>query len=91
MYIAHLLGAGIHINGLVQDCSNSSVLGLELLQSCTKPSIWLYEINLPYHNIHLIWLVSFHNSRYAAVRQPETQAILRYPLITNPGILKWVL
>ena len=27
-----------HIDGLVQDCSNSSVLAIELLQSCTKPS-----------------------------------------------------
>ena len=26
------------INGLVQDCSNSSADALELLQSCTKPS-----------------------------------------------------
>ena len=29
-----------HIGGLVQDCSNSSALAMELLQSCTKPSIW---------------------------------------------------
>ena len=29
-----------HINGLVQDCSNSSALAMELLQSCTKP--WIY-------------------------------------------------
>ena len=27
------------IDGLVQDCSNSSALAMELLQSCTKPSI----------------------------------------------------
>ena len=26
------------INGLVQDCSNSSALAMELLQSCAKPS-----------------------------------------------------
>ena len=30
----------IHINGLVQDCSNSIANALELLQSCTKPSIY---------------------------------------------------
>ena len=30
---------GPYIDGLVQDCSNSSVLAMELLQSCTKPSI----------------------------------------------------
>ena len=28
------------IDGLVQDCSNSSAVAMELLQSCTKPSIW---------------------------------------------------
>ena len=28
-----------HIDGLVQDCRNSSALAVELLQSCTKPSI----------------------------------------------------
>ena len=34
-----------HVDGLVQDCSNSIAIALELLQSCTKPSIsfkWLY-------------------------------------------------
>ena len=29
----------IHIDGLVQACSNSSALAMELLQSCTKPLI----------------------------------------------------
>ena len=29
-----------HIDGLVQDCSNSSALAVELLHSCTKPSIY---------------------------------------------------
>ena len=29
-----------HIDGLVQDCSNSSALAMELLQSCTKPSTY---------------------------------------------------
>ena len=28
-----------HIDGLAQDCSNSSEIAMELLQSCTKPSI----------------------------------------------------
>ena len=33
-----LIGMG-YIDCLVQDCSNSSALAMELLQSCTKPSI----------------------------------------------------
>ena len=32
-----------HIDGLVQDCSNSSALAVELLQSCTKPSICISQ------------------------------------------------
>ena len=27
----------LHIDGLVEDCGNSSALAMELLQSCTKP------------------------------------------------------
>ena len=30
--------------GLVQDCSNSSAVAMELLQSCTKPSIWCGQV-----------------------------------------------
>ena len=34
------LGPGdVYIDGLVEDCSNSSALAMELLQSCTKPLI----------------------------------------------------
>ena len=33
-----------YIDDFVQDCSNSSVLVMELLQSCTKPSIYHTEI-----------------------------------------------
>ena len=31
----------IYINGLVQDCSMSVALAMEILQSCTKPLIWI--------------------------------------------------
>ena len=29
-----------YIDGLVRDCSNPNALAMDLLQSCTKPSIW---------------------------------------------------
>ena len=35
---------GSNIDGLVQDCSNSSANALELLQSCAKPLIYQYII-----------------------------------------------
>ena len=34
----------VYIDGLVQDCSNSSALTMELLQSCTKTSICTYTL-----------------------------------------------
>ena len=33
-----------HIDGLAQDCSNSSALSMALLQFCTKPSTWSHRI-----------------------------------------------
>ena len=33
----------VYIEGLLQDCSNSSALAIELLQSCTKPSIFMCQ------------------------------------------------
>ena len=35
----NLLIKYFYTDGLVQDCSNSSAIAIELLQSCTKPSI----------------------------------------------------
>ena len=32
----------VHVDGLVQDCRNSSALAMELLQSWTKPSMYCY-------------------------------------------------
>ena len=34
------------IDGLMQDCSNSSVLAMELLLSCTEPSIYILVLKL---------------------------------------------
>ena len=31
-----------HFDGVVQDCRKTSALAMELLQSCTKPSIYFY-------------------------------------------------
>ena len=40
------------INGLVQDCSNSSALAMELLQSCTDPSMYGSICNKEIHFTH---------------------------------------
>ena len=36
--------SSLHIDGLVQHCSNSSELAMELLQSCIKAWIWAMEL-----------------------------------------------
>ena len=32
------------IHNLVQDCSNSIINALELLQFCTKPSVFIFKL-----------------------------------------------
>ena len=34
-----------YLDGLAQDCGNSSALALELMQSCTKPATWKSDIS----------------------------------------------
>ena len=38
--VIHVTVVRWYISGLMQDCSISSAFALEILQSCTKPSIW---------------------------------------------------
>ena len=46
-----------HFDGLVQDCSNSSALAMELLQSCAKPSIHGVLVIEKEGNIHCFWRI----------------------------------
>ena len=48
-----------YIDGLVQDCSNSSALAIELLQPCTKPYIYISLSYFAWKRIR--YLFSFHN------------------------------
>ena len=38
IFVSHVHKPYHDIDGLVQDCSNSSALAMELLQSCAKPT-----------------------------------------------------
>ena len=42
-----------HIDGLVQDCSNSIANALELLQSCTEPSMWSSYVETLVNQVNL--------------------------------------
>ena len=50
--VVSIILPNIHIDGLVQDCSNSSALAMELLQSCTRPSISCYSHYSCTHSAH---------------------------------------
>ena len=54
----HIMQDILHIDGLVQDCSNSSAIAMELLQSCSKPLIyifiWIYNAEIEWSYDHLI-------------------------------------
>ena len=51
------------INGLAQDCGNSSASALELQQFCTKPSIYKYAVVTPIHQ-HLSYCSLVLSHRY---------------------------
>ena len=53
----------IYINGWVQDCSNSSALAMELLQSYTESSI--------YYHAYVVKSVTFDECRYSGLWQLE--------------------
>ena len=57
----HILLGTLHIQGLAQDCSNSSALAMELLQSCAKPSTYTC-MNWGWHNDRMStcpWIFNF--------------------------------
>ena len=54
----------VHMDGLVQDCSNSCMLALELLQSCTKPSIFITLFSTPKFTYSITNCLSNINSTY---------------------------
>ena len=61
MHLLLELKKKLHIDGLVQDCSNSSALAMELMQSCVKPSLYGMIQITKSHAIagdNLIWYVT---------------------------------
>ena len=54
----------VHIDGLVKDCSNSSALAMELLQSCTKSNMCHQALvnwaRCPGATVKATFLVPFH-------------------------------
>ena len=53
----------LYINDWVQDCSKSSVLAMELLQSCTKPSIFC-KLSIRYIPIKVKTIAKHHIAKF---------------------------
>ena len=56
------------MDGLAQDCGNSTALALELPQSCAKPSIW----QLTFHFVNSL---AQHIMAFVSHRQPQVSHI----------------
>ena len=57
---------GMHIEGLMQDCSNSIATGLELPESCTEPGLYsglkgeaVWSINLVDYSYHYSFKIPY--------------------------------
>ena len=74
-----------HINGLVQDCSISSAVAMEILQSCTKPSIWAPSNQQPlcWWECHVSHITQ-HICHITAIKQIMLKIVLGVdsPLVT---------
>ena len=73
----------IHIDGLAQHCSISIANALEILQSCTKPSIWwtIFMVISPqgtYNRWH-----KYHSRGWDMDRQ------LSFQSLTHDDVIKW--
>ena len=53
----------IHVNCLVQSCSIPSAFAVEMLQACTKPSMWLVSFPFDYSWTYVLatqWAINIH-------------------------------
>ena len=64
----------VHVHGLVQDCGNSSAYALELLQSCTKPSMYKKKLQMVC-NASAIFVYIQYNMDKNLSRKANTQII----------------
>ena len=82
-----------YVDGLVQDCSNSIANALELLQSCTKPSMWFLMCvcwsvrDLTWLCICSVWWMLWSVN----CRQRQSPAWLWHPNYIQLILMSWVM
>ena len=79
--------AQYHVDGLAQDCSNSIALAMELLQSCTKPSM-CDVVQAQETVVDFIIKVPSHEYRIFPYQDENTGLGLSYLHNVNPCIWK---
>ena len=81
-----------NINGLSQDCSNSIANALELLQSCTKPSIYYMfpQINSAQNSsssfvcVHLAFIsIVLADALWSVSARPSADTVLMFSLVAR--------
>ena len=86
-----------HIDGFVQDCSNSSVSAMELLQSCANPSTWLLSVpgSIKIHEDIIKWKHFPHNWPFvSAIHQSPVNSPHKGPVMQSFDvffILAWTI
>ena len=85
----HFLQCRRQINGLLQDCSNSSALAMELLQSCAKPSIYGASSYNHYSQTRIIWSWPVHSIAAADLmtQGARASAVIVFTLLPWPHFL----
>ena len=78
-----------HFDGLVQDCSISSALAMEILQSCTKPSIWHWLIS-QLTSCFEIWQRAQQWYCHVLCQIPKVDNWMRVKVITQDFSQRWV-
>ena len=73
--VTYIGGLTVHIDDLAQDCSNSSVLAMVLLQSCAKPLIWYWWLSHQY----IIMTIVGYRSDYEPTKDTPHLKFLSYP------------
>ena len=76
-----------HIDGLVQDCSNSSALAMELLQSCTKPSVWNQSVRT------IVWRAMIYTNHMIMLKKYTASLLIMYiwMFVLHNAIYIWMI
>ena len=81
----------LHVDGLAQDCSNSSALAMELPQSCAKcakPLIWYFSANIWIYSLNFVgWHHCSKQLHFDAMLRGELRVVAYQSTSIKPAFL----